>query len=204
MSESLIIFSRYPESGKTKTRMIPALGADGAAELQRRLSEYTVTQARRLRQLREIDIMVYFTGGNIYLMQNWLGNDVNYHVQAEGDLGVKMHSAMKDNFTQNRERVVIIGIDCPGVNYNILESAFKALENNNLVLGQAEDGGYYLIGLNKLVPELFIDINWGTSSVFNSTKAIAQKLNLTTTYLPILRDIDRPEDLDLVALIDNK
>ena len=203
MSESLIIFSRYPEPGKTKTRMIPALGAEGAADLQRRLSEHTLVQARKLRQLREIDIQVYFAGGNLDLMKNWLGNDVSYDAQAEGDLGAKMQSAMQDNFAQNKQRVVIIGIDCPSIDSTILEAAFNALEERDLVLGQAEDGGYYLIGLSKLVPELFADISWGTNKVFSTTKAIASNLDLTTAYLPILRDLDRPEDLDLVELIDS-
>lgn len=203
MKETLIIFSRYPEPGKTKTRMIPALGANGAADLQRRLSEYTLKQARSLRQLREIEIAVYFAGGNSDLMRDWLGDDVSYYAQAEGNLGNKMQSAFADSFAKNNERVVIIGIDCPGVDNNVLDSAFKALQDKDLVLGEAADGGYYLIGLRNLYPELFINIEWGTNRVFVTTKNIAEKLNLTIAYLPVLRDIDRPEDLDLLALIDN-
>ena len=201
MKETLIIFSRYPEPGKTKTRMIPALGANGAANLQRRLSEHTLKQARELRQLREVEIAVYFAGGNIYSMRDWLGDDVDYYAQAKGDLGVKMRSAFIDRFEDSSERVVIIGIDCPGVDGNILNSAFEALQDNDLVLGEAEDGGYYLIGLSKLVSELFVGIKWGTGEVFKATINIAEKLNLTTAYLPILRDIDRPEDLDLIKLL---
>ena len=134
-------------------------------------------------------------------MGDWLGDDVDYYPQAEGDLGVKMRSAFTDLFRNNSERVVIIGIDCPGVDSKILESAFNALESNDLVLGEAEDGGYYLIGLSKLVAELFINIKWGTGEVFKTTNHIAEKLNLTIAYLPILRDIDRPEDLDLIELL---
>jgi rSAM/selenodomain-associated transferase 1 len=203
MKETLIIFSRYPEPGKTKTRMIPALGANGASNLQRRLSEYTLKQARSLRQLREVDIAVYFAGGNSDLMRNWLGHDVSYYAQAEGDLGVKMQSALADNFANNSERVVIIGIDCPGINNNVLDSAFTALQDNDLVLGEAEDGGYYLIGLRNLYPELFINIKWGTDRVFTTTKNFAESLALSIGVLPVLRDIDRPEDLDLIALIDD-
>lgn len=203
MKETLIIFSRYPEPGKTKTRMIPALGAEGAADLQRRLSEYTIKQARTLRQLREVEIAVYFAGGDINLMRDWLGDDVSYYAQTEGDLGKKMQSAFADNFNQNKERVVIIGIDCPGVDSNVLNSAFTALKDNDLVLGKAEDGGYYLIGLRNFYPELFSNIEWGTSKVFATTKSIAEKSNLTIGFLPVLQDIDRPEDLDLLALIDD-
>ena len=201
MQETLIIFSRYPEPGKTKTRIIPALGAEGAANLQRRLSEHTLKQARELRQLREVEIAVYFAGGDVNLMGDWLGDDVDYYTQVEGDLGVKMRSAFSDRFKNNSKRVVIIGIDCPGVDQNILNSAFEALQDKDLVLGEAEDGGYYLIGLSKLVVELFIDIKWGTGEVFKTTNHIAEKLNLTIAYLPILRDLDRPEDLDLIELL---
>ena len=203
MKETLIIFSRYPEPGKTKTRMIPALGAEGASNLQRRLSEYTLKQARNLRQFREVDIAVYFAGGDINLMKEWLGNDVSYYKQAEGDLGFKMQSAFADSFAKNSKRVVIIGIDCPSVDSNVLNSAFTALHDNDLVLGEAVDGGYYLIGLRNLYSELFINIKWGTDRVFTKTNAIAKKLNLAVAYLPILRDLDRPEDLDLMVLIDD-
>ena len=209
MKETLIIFSRYPEPGKTKTRMIPALGAEGAAELQRRLSEHTLKQARKLRQFREVEIAVYFAGGNINLMQDWLGDDVSYYAQAKGDLGDKMKSAFTDSFARDKKRVVIIGIDCPSVDSNVLNSAFEALQDNDLVLGEAADGGYYLIGLRcRDVPwnvptELFVNIEWGTNKVFTTTKNIAEKFDLPVAYLPILRDIDRPEDLDLMALIDD-
>lgn len=201
MKETLIIFSRYPKPGQTKTRLIPVLGKEGAANLQRRLTEYTLKQAKELKEFQEIEIAVYFTGENINLMRDWLGKDISYYAQVEGDLGVKMRSAFAESFARKNDRVVIIGIDCPSLNCHILESAFNALKKNDLVLGEAADGGYYLIGLTKLFPELFIDINWGTDRVFNQTKAIANILNLTIAYLPIFRDLDRPEDLDLVKLI---
>ena len=208
MKETLIIFSRYPKPGKTKTRMIPVLGAEGAANLQRRLSEHTLKQARNLKQSRNVEIAVYFAGGNVQSMQQWLGDDVSYVPQAVGNLGDKMRSAFTDSFASKSERTVIIGIDCPSVDCSILESAFEALQQHDLVIGEAEDGGYYLIGLqrnleDRALHELFIDINWGTNEVFAVTKAIAENLNLITAYLPILRDIDRPEDLDLIGLIDN-
>jgi uncharacterized protein len=202
VKQTLIIFTRYPEAGKTKTRLIPVLGKEGAAKLQRHLTECTLTQAKKLRQLKEIKVIVYFTGGNYDLMKDWLGDDLNYLVQVEGDLGVKMYSAFADTLQKNSDRVVIIGTDCPSIDYQILASAFNALQDCDLVLGEAADGGYYLIGLSKLFPELFSSINWGTNEVFATTESIAKKLNLAVAYLPILRDIDRPEDLSFIELID--
>ena len=195
MNESLIIFTRYPELGKTKTRMIPALGATGAADLQRQLSEHTIKTAQILQQSRPIDIEIHFAGGDRSLMLSWLGNNHSYYPQAAGDLGAKMQSAFAQAFERGKSRIVTIGIDCPDVNPIILNQAFEALKRNQIVLGGAEDGGYYLIGLSKLVPELFADIKWGSDSVFATTQKIAQQLALSIDYLPVLQDLDRPEDL---------
>lgn len=195
INEKLIIYSRYPEPGKTKTRMIPALGAKGAAELQRQMTEHTIATARQLLFSRQINIEVYFAGGNEQLMSDWLGKDLIYKEQAAGDLGNKMRSSFQQAFNDLNQRVVTIGIDCPDINSKILNDAFNSLQKNELVLGVAEDGGYYLIGLNKTIPDLFQNIDWGTEKVLEQTKAIATKLNLNIAYLPTLSDVDRPEDL---------
>ena len=100
MTETLIIFSRYPEAGKTKTRMIPALGAVGAAELQRAMTEHTLKTAIALTSKRQTAIEIQFAGGNIELMQSWLGTDRLYKPQAAGDLGDKMRSAFEDAFAR--------------------------------------------------------------------------------------------------------
>ena len=208
MTQTLIIFSRYPEAGKTKTRMIPALGAEGAAQLQKRLSEHTLKQARQFRELTGVTIKVYFAGGTKEKMATWLGEDISYTPQATGDLGLKMRSAFRDNGQGVGNSVVIIGIDCPGIDATVLQAAFDSLTNHDLVLGKAADGGYYLIGLKVdsssefAPPELFSDINWGTEEVFAKTIAIAKKLKLTAKVLPVLRDMDRPEDLDLLELLE--
>lgn len=193
--KSLIIFTRYPEIGKTKTRLIPAIGAEKAANLQRIMTEKTLLKAEKLKDFLEVEINIYFTGGNLDLMKTWLGKKYNYYSQIQGDLGLKMFSAFNDVFTQNNQQVIIIGIDCPQLNSEILKEAFIALNNHDLVIGKAIDGGYYLLGLNQLKKSLFFNINWGTSQVYNQTMAIANNFNYNTYLLPILTDIDRPEDL---------
>ena len=195
MSETLIIFSRYPQPGKTKTRMIPALGANGAAQLQRKMTEHTLNTAKQLLSNRDITIEIHFAGGNTELMRQWLGKDIQYVPQVAGDLGEKMRSAFDRAFSLDGQRVVTIGIDCPDIDSTILNDAFSSLQTHNLTLGSAEDGGYYLIGLNHSVPQLFNNINWGTERVLKQTKNIAEKLNLQVHYLPTLSDVDRPEDL---------
>ncbi|MEY2857632.1 MAG: hypothetical protein RLZZ74_1944 [Cyanobacteriota bacterium] len=197
MTKTLIIFSRYPEAGKTKTRMIPALGALGAAELQREMTEYTLKTAIALQSSSDIAIQIHFAGGEIQLMREWLGADFDYIPQTSGDLGTKMRSAFDLAFASGNQQVVIIGIDCPDIDQEILTTAFNSLEHHDLVLGVAADGGYYLIGLHRPIDLLFQNITWGTEQVLTQTKNIAQQLELDVYYLPTLADVDRPQDLKI-------
>jgi hypothetical protein len=193
--ERLIIFTRYPEPGKTKTRMIPALGAEGAAQLQRRMTEATLAQAQKLQASRPLTVEVHFAGGNQPLMQAWLGAAVTCCPQGEGDLGQRMASAFQASFAAGMTGVVTIGIDCPDLDAELLAEAFEKLKTFDVVLGPARDGGYYLIGLRRLVPELFAGLDWGTSKVRQQTVDIAENIGLAIAFLPWLDDIDRPEDL---------
>ncbi|MEH1925332.1 TIGR04282 family arsenosugar biosynthesis glycosyltransferase [Nostoc sp.] len=193
----LIIFTRYPEPGKTKTRLIPVLGSVGAANLQRQMSEYTIFQVQELQKSIDISLEVRFTGGDSQLMEDWLGLDLVYQFQGEGDLGSRMARSLFEAFQSGMEEVIIIGTDCPGVNAQILATAFEKLHAFDLVLGPAIDGGYYLIGLRQPILELFVNIDWGTDRVFQETVDIAQKLNLSYVNLLPLADVDRPEDLPI-------
>ncbi|MEH2218633.1 MAG: TIGR04282 family arsenosugar biosynthesis glycosyltransferase [Nostoc sp.] len=195
--QHLIIFTRYPEPGKTKTRLIPALGNLGAANLQREMTEHTIFQVQELQKKIAISMEVRFAGGNLQLMQDWLGLDLVYHSQGEGDLGSRMARSLFDAFESGADKIIIIGTDCPGVNAQILTTAFEKLHSFDLVLGPALDGGYYLIGLCQPIPELFANIKWGTAQVFQKTLEIARNINLSHVNLSPLADIDRPEDLPI-------
>ena len=195
--ECLIVFTRYPEPGKTKTRLIPLLGAEGAATLQRQMTEQTLAQVKELQSERLVSATICFAGGNQQLMQNWLGTSFDYQPQGDGDLGRRMAIAFETALEAGTQRVVIIGSDCPDLNAQLMMQAFQALEQHDLVLGPARDGGYYLIGLRRLIPELFTGISWSTTEVLQQTMNIAQKLELAVASLPLLSDVDRPEDLPL-------
>lgn len=196
--ERLIIFTRYPEPGKAKTRMIPALGAEGAASLHRQMTEHTLNQVRELRCFRPVSIEVRFDGGNQQLMQDWLGSDLVYQPQGEGDLGSRLARSLHSAFQNGIDRTIIIGTDCPDLNSQAIAQAFCLLEPaRDLVLGPALDGGYYLIGVSYFIPELFTGISWGTAEVLQQTSEIAKKLNLAFAELPELADVDRPEDLPI-------
>ena len=193
----LIIFTRYPQPGKTKTRLIPALGVEGAANLQRQMTEFTLSKVKKFQESAAISFEIRFTGGNLQLMQNWLGTELNYLLQGEGDLGKRMENSFLSAFNKGAQEVVIIGIDCPNLSAEVLAQAFEKIHNCDLLLGPAVDGGYYLIGLKRAIGELFINIDWGTAKVLQQTVDIAQQLNLSVGYLATLADVDRPEDLPI-------
>ena len=195
--QHLIIFTRYPKPGKTKTRLIPALGAVGAANLQRQMTEHTIFQVQALQKTTPISWEVRFTGGNLQLMADWLGDDLLYHTQGQGDLGSRMGRSLTQSWQSGAQKVIIIGVDCPGINAEILAQAFEQLHTHDLVLGPAIDGGYYLIGLCRPFPELFFNIDWGTSQVLQQTMNIAENLKISVSFLPPLGDVDLPEDLEI-------
>lgn len=197
MTDRLIIFTRYPEPGKAKTRLIPALGAEGAAHLHQQMAEHTLQQARSLQSLRPIEIEIRFAGGTTANMTTWLGADLSYQPQGEGDLGDRMARAFQAGFEDSCASIVLIGTDCPDLDVDLLDQAFRELQQHDLVLGSAADGGYYLIGLRSAAPKLFQAVPWSTSEVLQQTVTIAQQLGLTIAYLPMLSDIDRPEDLPI-------
>jgi hypothetical protein len=195
--EGIIIFTRYPEPGLVKTRLIPALGATGAAELHRQMTEHTLVQVQQLQQLRSsVGVEIHFSGRQGQAeMQAWLGSNWGYHQQSQGDLGDRLIQALITSFQAGIDSVLVMGTDCPALTAELMADALNQLQTHDLVLGPATDGGYYLIGLRSLVPELFRNIPWGTDTVFQRTVAIAQQLHLSIAYLPPLDDVDRPEDL---------
>jgi hypothetical protein len=197
VQERLIVFTRYPEPGKAKTRLIPALGGVGAAELHRQMAEHTLMQVRGLQAIRNLSIEVRFAGGNFTQMQGWLGADLNYRTQGEGDLGDRMFHACQAAFNDGNDATIIIGTDCPELDTGLLQKAFQELQQHDLVLGPATDGGYYLVGLRRPVPQLFVGIAWSTSEVLQQTVAIAERLGLAIAYLPPFSDVDQPQDLEI-------
>ena len=193
--DRLIIFTRYPEPGKTKTRLIPAVGPEGAADLHRQMSEHTLGWARKLRSISAVSLEVRYEGANAHSMQEWLGFDLLFAPQGEGDLGERMLRAFEEAFGAGIGRVILVGTDCPGLTKDLVQKAVAALANNDVVLGPAKDGGYYLIGLRKPIGQLFGQIPWGSGEVLKKTLQIAQALQLRVFLLEPLEDVDRPEDI---------
>ncbi|NTV13332.1 MAG: glycosyltransferase [Desulfobulbaceae bacterium] len=195
LAEKLIIFTRFPAAGTTKTRLIPALGAAGAADLQRRLSERIVQRGRELAARRGVRLEIWHAGGDPGQVEAWLGRDLRLVAQGGGDLGARMARAFAAAEQEDCRRVVLVGADCPALSVAILQGAFTALADHDLVLGPARDGGYYLLGLSCPASEIFQAQPWGENSLLRSTLACAARLGLATQLLEELADVDRPEDL---------
>ena len=185
----LIVMTKYPEPGQTKTRLIPALGVGGAAKLHRRLGIHTA------KTVGSFNPEIHYSGGDLDLMHHWLG-DFKYVTQSDGDLGDRMKQAFQSGFDQGCDRIVMIGTDCPAIDKALIDRAFLALNKTDVVFGPAIDGGYYLIGLRKQILELFSNIAWSTASVLQDSLAIVNDLDLSYELLEILPDIDRPDDLE--------
>lgn len=196
-SRVLVVMTRFPQAGRAKTRLIPALGPEGAADLQRRLTRHIMIQARRAAHSAPARLMVSYGDGTREQMAAWLGDDVAYQPQSEGDIGWRMAQSMAQAFGQGAAQVVVAGSDVPQLNRARLTRAFELLENHDLVLGPSTDGGYYLIALKQPAPGLFEDIAWSTDKVLAQTQAAAKQLGMRVGLLDFLGDIDRPRDLDL-------
>jgi hypothetical protein len=195
--ERLIIFTRYPEPGKTKTRLIPALGSQGAADLHRQMTEHALSRLKPLKLRRRVSIEICYDGGNEHLLKEWLGPGIALRPQGGNGLGERMARAFRETFAEGAEKVVLVGTDCPGLNAAIAEKALRALSRSDVVLGPANDGGYYLIGLKRAIPQLFEGISWGAPKVLEQTLKIANDLGLSTALVDTLDDVDRVEDLHI-------
>jgi len=192
--DRLIIFGRYPVPGNTKTRLIPVLGPVGAARLQRHLTEKTFLAAKAFGARHKTTIECCFEGGTPQKIHRWLGTAPRVTFQGAGGLGLRMRTAIFDALNEGFRRVVLVGTDIPDLTARILEEAFFALVEHDVVLGPSADGGYWLIGLKRPV-DLFQNIDWGSPKVFAQTMAQARHAGLTVGILKCLSDVDTPEDL---------
>ncbi|MBA2114174.1 TIGR04283 family arsenosugar biosynthesis glycosyltransferase [Bremerella alba] len=195
MKTQLVVFTRYPEPGNTKTRLISALGAEGAALLQQRLTTQTLNTSRTFRKRVPSVVQVQFAGRDATAMQAMFGDGIDYMPQQGQGLGERLQHAIDAAFQTDADRVIVIGADCPQLDAATLEEAAYQLEHHDVVVGPAEDGGYYLIGMKKPQPSLFQEIPWGTSEVFLKTLTKIDTLRLKRKLLAPLSDIDTPEDL---------
>jgi uncharacterized protein len=184
----IIVFTRNPELGKVKTRLAKTLGNQSALEIYTYLLQHTEKTIRKLNYNKA----VYYSEN---IQHNDLWDDTIYskYLQKGTDLGQRMHNAFQDAFNNNFEKVIIIGSDLLDLKPVHIHQAFEHLDTNDFVIGPAKDGGYYLLGMKQINPNIFKKKAWGTSSVLKNTLNDIEHFNVK--LLEELNDIDTFEDM---------
>jgi len=195
-SPAVVVFTRAPSAGGTKTRLIPALGADGAADL------YPCFLLDTLANLEDVsaDVIVAADDESSSRVVASLAQQVcpaaDLIVQSGADLGERIANAVRQILSRGHPQVVVIGTDSPSLPSRLIDEALHLASERDVVLGPAFDGGYYLIGLHALIPLLFRGIAWGSDSVLCSTLERARDLRLEVSLIEPWYDIDTPDNLD--------
>jgi rSAM/selenodomain-associated transferase 1 len=192
--ERLAVFARYPAPGLVKTRLIPALGPRGAADLHAAMTRRTLELAASWAERRRAAAELWISGAGPDEVERPFGRGLPLREQQGADLGERMSRAFEALLAE-ADAAVIVGTDCPELSAAHLDQAFDALLRSDVVLGPALDGGYYLIGLRRPAPLLFDAIEWGTPSVRRATHERARAAGLELIELLPLRDVDGPDDL---------
>jgi len=189
----MLVFTRAPRAGQVKTRLIPQLGSQGAADFHARLIRHCLQMVTRA-GLCPVELWCAPSCHEPFFQDCRERYGVVLHEQAQGDLGERMHKALESALAQ-AEAAILVGTDIPSIEAADLDAAFQALQQGkDAVVGPAHDGGYYLIGLKQPNRRLFEGINWGTSTVFQATLARLQQLEMDWLCLREHADVDTPED----------
>ena len=203
-AESLILFAKPPLAGRVKTRLAENLGREGAARLYACFLRDAAGTARALCDARPgVSLICEWAleqdeSLGDFPLTDWLPGAFIHRTQTGADLGARMAAALGRCLAFGR-RAVLIGTDFPDLPHEILIDAFEKLACGNepkITLGPAADGGYYLIGMNRFLPEIFTGIPWSTGEVLSRTIARADTLHIEVSLLPEWRDVDEADDLE--------
>jgi uncharacterized protein len=192
---ALVIFAKAPVAGQVKTRLIPDIGQARATSLYKELLSKTLDIVG---EVSFVEKQLWISGdiNHSYIAHLKTKHDLQLFQQKGNDLGERMSNAFA-SVLSSHSYTILIGSDCPSLLSSDLEAGIEYLKNEkDVVLGPAEDGGYYLIGLKEYKPELFSDINWGEETVFSETSFRIKKMNLNMGLLDKRADIDRVSDLN--------
>lgn len=191
---TLIVFARAPIPGQAKTRLIPALGAEGAAALQQTLLERTLAMAAQLHDCR-VELWCHPDTSHPAFQHVAARHDLTLVSQRGNDLGERMANAFETTLRKSRY-ALIIGTDCPQLGTeDIVQGIHRLRSGSDAVLGPAADGGYYLLGLSRFAPSLFEDIEWGGNTVLATTRRRLEGAAMQWHEMAIKHDLDRPGDL---------
>lgn len=187
MEQALIIFIKNPVLGKVKTRLASSVGDKAALEIYKSLMDHTRIMISGIDAAR-----LLFYSDRVERHDSWPEKRFSKNVQQGDDLGSRMLNAFKQ--VSDYDKKIIIGSDCIGITPQLIEQAYTHLDFHDVVIGPSLDGGFYLLGMNVIVPELFQNISWSTDQVLPEIVKILQQKRLLYKLLPALRDIDTQED----------
>ncbi|OSZ80299.1 glycosyltransferase [Chitinophagaceae bacterium IBVUCB2] len=190
MKKAIIIFVRNPELGKVKTRLARQIGDELTLQVYSELLMHTRDTTCNL----DCDRFVFYSE-NIVDSDIWDADRFEKKLQEGDNLGDRMMLAFFELFQQGYSKVVIIGSDCPELTSFVIDDAFDKLDSHDVVIGPSTDGGYYLLGLTHLLPDLFKDKEWSTEKVLAETIKDVVRLKRSSYFLTELSDIDTAEDL---------
>ena len=196
MSSTFIVFAKAPRAGQAKTRLAPALGAEGAAALAARLLGHAVQEAAAAAKTVGAQLQLCVSPDiPDPLFTPWVQrHGATLTAQGSGDLGQRMHRALTLALGQ-ADRALLMGTDAPALDAAVLLRAHQALDQADAVFVPALDGGYVLVGLCKPAPALFSDMVWSTATVMQDTRRRARQAGLRLVELAPVADIDEPQDL---------
>lgn len=187
-NKAIIIFIRKPELGKVKTRLAKAVGQEQALDIYKKLLYHT-----RIESLKVDCDRLLFYEGEIDHKDEWSADQFHKYQQVNGDLGAKMEHAFTEAL-KKYEHVLIIGSDCPEITHKDIERGFFELEEHDVVMGPARDGGYYLLGMSALQLFLFDNMPWSTEQLLEESIMRVQDRGLLYALLKTKSDIDYKED----------
>ncbi len=183
----LIVFVKNIILGKVKTRLAKTIGDVGAFNIYYELFSITENASQKVDVTRHI----YFS--DVIIPSKWEGD--KKFVQEGEDLGIRMRNAFQDGFNQDYDNIILIGSDLPNISKEIIDSGFDTLQNNDVVFGPAEDGGYYLVGMSKMNASIFENKPWSQSELLTVTLAQLKEQQQSIGFIETLNDIDTFEDL---------
>lgn len=189
----LMIFTRNPELGKCKTRLAATIGDQAALEVYQLLLAHTVSITKNLEVTKEVHYSARIGEDDI-----WNQTIYNKKQQKGKDLGIRMYNAFQNGFNAGYTNIIIIGSDMYDLTQRDIENAFNALKTNDYVVGPAEDGGYYLLGMKKLNSTVFQNKSWGTNTVLQNTLNDLQLTNVK--LLEERNDVDYYEDIKDISV----
>ncbi|WP_027854969.1 TIGR04282 family arsenosugar biosynthesis glycosyltransferase [Marinobacterium litorale] len=190
MTPKIVILAKAPLPGYAKTRLIPALGAEGAARVAERMLLHTLNEARAA-DIGPVELSVTPDSDDSYWQD--LPSDV-LTGQGDGDLGERM-ARIAHRVTAEPRPVILIGTDCPALDRYRLREIAQQLQGRDAVLAPAHDGGYVALGLNAYASEVFQAIPWSTERVAELTRKRLRELGWQFHELEVMHDIDEPTDL---------